>query len=269
MNYTVLGASGVIGRHVAAQLRQNGHEVFTPRRGDTSIFERPLGRVIYAIGLTADFRTRPFATIEAHITLLSDILQKADFEALVYLSSTRVYSGAASGHEETALWVNPANPSDLYNLSKLMGESLCLNSGRANNIRIARLSNVVGGEDADSDNFIPSLLREAKTGSLVLRSAPESAKDYIHINDVANLLIQLTERGINPIYNLASGIQIRHAEWIEKIQAMTQCSVRYEPDAPLLSFVPIDTTRLQQEFPFAPRSVFTVLEAYNAYTQPS
>ena len=57
--------------------------------------------MIYAIGVTADFRTRPFETMEAHVSVLCEILRDARLDSLTYLSSTRLYGGAASTGEGT------------------------------------------------------------------------------------------------------------------------------------------------------------------------
>src|SRR5919197_813364 len=64
---TVLGASGFIGGHLAKHFRALGYECLTPGRNEPSLYETDLGDVIYAIGLTADFRQRPLDTIEAHV----------------------------------------------------------------------------------------------------------------------------------------------------------------------------------------------------------
>lgn len=260
MNWTVLGASGVIGRRLVAHLRANGQVVSTPERDDPGLHQRPLGQVIYAIGLTADFRTRPYDTVQAHVTLLAELLQRADFSSLLYLSSTRVYARAALGREETDLGVQPQDPSDLYNLSKLMGESLCLNGGRSG-VRVARLSNVVGGEDTGSTNFVPSLVREARGGRILLQTAPDSAKDYIHIDDVAELLPRIATQGRERLYNVASGLQTRHAQWTEQLQRQTGCRVEVAPGAPSVSFAPIDISRIRTEFAFVPRPVLSALPA--------
>lgn len=256
--FTVLGATGVIGRHLVHVLCNAGKEVYAPTRDDEKMWCKPLGHVIYAIGLTADFRQRPFETVEAHVSLLARVLQGADFESLLYLSSTRVYSGATSSHEGALLRVQPDNPSDLYNLSKLMGESLCHATQRAS-VRIARLSNVVGDQEVGSDNFLPTLMREARAGRIVLRSAPSSAKDYIHIDDVAALLPRIATLGRERIYNVASGIQVSHAEWTEQLARITGCAVEYQKDAPPQGFIPIDNRRLTQEFSFQPLSPFSAL----------
>jgi nucleoside-diphosphate-sugar epimerase len=248
----------VIGRHFIKFLRARGEDVFAPNREDDSIFSRPLGHVIYAIGITADFRTRPIDTVQSHVCMLADILQRADFASLIYLSSTRVYMGASTSSEDNTFYVRPQDPSDLYNLSKLMGESLCLFCGREG-VKIARLSNVVGGEDHDSDNFIPSLIRDARKGKISLRTDLSSTKDYIHIDDVASLLYEIARTGQSDIYNVASGRQVTHAEWVNRLASLTGCSVEVEAEAPVVQCVPIDVKRVSDEFRFQAKSVFDAL----------
>lgn len=255
--FTILGASGTIGRRLVTWLRTAGEDVFAPGRGDAAIWHEDLGHVVYCIGVTADFRTRPLETVEAHVGLLQRLLAEARFEHLVFLSSTRVYGGAASddlpAHENMVLGVSPHSGSDLYNLSKLMGESLCLHGSRGRAC-VARLSNVVGGEDETSENFIPSLLREAGTGHIHLRSALDSAKDYIHIEDVVPLLARMARGPATGIYNIASGIRTSHAEWVDAIAAITGATVTVEAGAPKILFPPIDITRIRTEFGANPRS---------------
>jgi nucleoside-diphosphate-sugar epimerase len=251
---TVLGASGRIGRRLVERLRAQGLDVRSAARDDPAIFDQPLGAVVYAIGLTADFRQRPFDTVEAHVSLLSRLLQRARFQTLVYLSSTRVYAASAHGREDRPLAVQPSDPSDLYNLSKLMGESVCLNSGNAG-IRVARLSNVVGPVQAGSANFLDSLVSDALRGEVVMQSAPASAKDYLHLDDAVDLIGRMLQSGSHRLYNLASGEAIRHETWTQQLQQLTGCRVLWTPGAPVQSFPAIDIERIRQDFGFSPRSV--------------
>src|SRR5687768_14738265 len=87
---TVLGSQGFVGRHVVQELEQRGLPYFAPPR-EAPLSGTPLGDVIYCIGLTADFRSRPFETVEAHVVKLRDVLEGCDLDSLLYLSSTRVY----------------------------------------------------------------------------------------------------------------------------------------------------------------------------------
>lgn len=256
--FTVLGASGYIGGRVVARLREDGVEVFAPARNDASIFNRNLGHVIYAIGLTADFRSRPYDTARAHVSVLTDVLENCTFESITYLSSTRVYGHAMNGVTGRSFNVDPSDPSDLYNLTKLTGESLCLN-GKAANARVIRLSNVVGPGDVRSDNFIDSIVSEAMGGRLVVRSAPESSKDYIHIEDVAEMLPRIAANGRARIYNLASGVNVTHKEWTDEIASILPCDISYAPDSPVQIFPAIDVSQLIVEFGFSPRPVLSTL----------
>ena len=133
--FTVLGGTGFVGAHLARFLRACGDEVAVPPRD--AALSGDLSHVVYAIGLTADFRTRPFATIEAHVCRLSRLLERAKFESLLYLSSTRVYARTSVALEDMALAVDPTVTDDLYNVSKLAGESLCL-SRETPTVRVAR-----------------------------------------------------------------------------------------------------------------------------------
>lgn len=257
MNWTVLGASGTIGRRLSAHLRAAGHAVFSPDRGE-DIYSRPLGHMIYAIGLTADFRQRPFDTVDSHVSVLGELLKHGNFESLLYLSSTRVYGRAAGGNEDSPLPMLSQDPSDLYNLSKLMGESLCLQDARSS-VRVARLSNVVAGDDAESANFVPSLVREARSGRIVLQTSMDSVKDYIHIDDVVELLSRIAVRGRERLYNVASGIQTTHEQWTTLLAARTGCVVKVVPSAPTIRFVPIDIGRIRTEFDYHPRPVLAAV----------
>lgn len=251
--FTVLGASGYIGRRLVAHLRAQGHAVWAPVRGDSDIFTRPLGHVVYCVGLTADFRTRPFDTVSAHVGLLAEVLQRAQFDSLLYLSSTRVYMGAACTDEDACLAVLPGEPSYLYNLTKLTGESLCHTCGRAG-VRVARLSNVVGpGMDASSGNLVADLVYQARQGHVVLRSDPRSSKDYVHVDDLLDWLPRIALQGAAKVYNVASGVQTSHGQWLDWLRDRTGCTLEWPSHGPLQQFLPITAKRLQVEFAVHPR----------------
>src|SRR3954470_22708673 len=95
---TILGGSGFIGSALVERLAKIGLSCQAPDRGQ-KLTGKKLGDVIYCVGLTADFRSRPLETVDAHVCHLLHVLRDGDFESLVYLSSTRVYrnqTGVAS-----------------------------------------------------------------------------------------------------------------------------------------------------------------------------
>jgi nucleoside-diphosphate-sugar epimerase len=256
---TVLGARGFIGRQVAAVLQTHGFSPYCPDKVE-DIGRRSLGIVFYCIGLTADFRERPLDTVEAHVCLLNRLLLEANFDRMIYLSSTRVYAGLHGIVGEGAdLRVNPNSFSDLYNLSKIMGESACLHSGR--DAVVVRLSNVVGS-DFSSNNFLFDLIREAcDNGYIILRSALESSKDYILVGDGVNALIAIAAHPApRPIYNVASGRNLTNFQVCETIARVADCDWEVSVGAPLLDFPCINVSRAQQDLGLVSGDVLALIE---------
>jgi nucleoside-diphosphate-sugar epimerase len=250
--YSIFGASGFIGSALVSHLRMKGRRVRAIGRHEAPPrSHEKLHHVIFAIGVTADFRNRPLDTIDAHVTQINELLREGDFLSLTYLSSTRVYEGNASTAETAALVAKPAEPGALYNISKIAGESICLTCGRPN-IRVARLSNVIG-RGADQHSFIDQILREGGArGEVALRSHPDSVKDYIALEDVLNLLETISLRGRDRIYNVASGQQTSHRQVTDAIAREAGWRIEFDLDAPRTIFAPIDIERAKREFGFAP-----------------
>lgn len=218
---TVLGAGGWIGAALVDDLRRQGCAVLPVGRIDLNDWlasGEVVGPVIYAIGLTADFRQRPYATAEAHVGLLSRVLQRTGLSQLLLLSSTRVYARSDNTDEVTSLPCLSSDPSDLYNLSKLMGEALVLQDPRPG-LKVARISNVVGVGQPRS-TFVGSLLEEAGTsGQVTVQQPASTAKDYVALQDVVRLLPQIVVHGQQRLYNLGSGTNTTHQEvaaWLER-----------------------------------------------------
>ncbi len=256
MKFTVFGGSGFIGRNLVEYLERKGHEVRAPVRGEDEIIGADLGHVIYAIGLTGDFRTRPFDTVDAHVVKLTRLLRTSRFDSWLYLSSTRVYGRLAHesvAHEDTPLPVLP-DADGLYDISKLMGEALCLGQNHPH-IRVARLSNVYGiGQSRHT--FLAAILAELKAaGKVIIREAPESAKDYVALADVLVLLEDIALSGRKRLYNVASGTSVSHAELAGKLRQLTGKVVEFEESAIRRTFVRIDVERVKAEFGFTPVSL--------------
>lgn len=249
-SFTVLGAGGFIGAAVAARLTSLGCSVHAVTRVSLPhLFaaRRNAGHVINCIGLTGDFRRRPLDTAEAHVGLVARCLAELQFDSFLLLSSTRVYARARSTLEDGALAAMPADPSDLYNLTKLAGEALCLADPRPT-VRVVRLSNVYGA-GMPAETFLGQVLAEGmSSGSVLFRQSPWSAKDYVSIGTVARLLPVIGMGGRYRLYNVASGRNTAHAAIADLLHAVAGWRTGFATDAPTLINVPIDTTRITTEF---------------------
>lgn len=211
--YTIIGASGFIGSRLLTALRQRGDDAYAPVRGEGGLVGRELGRVFYCAGLTADFMTRPFDTVDAHVGVLTEVLREADFERLIYLSSTRVYDslGDRGGRETDVLEFDVAAPRNVYDLSKALGENLCLarSGGRA---AVARLANVFDWRD-EAGGFLSDLLKRARRERVIeLPSSPLAGRDYVHADDVIAALLAMDAQGAHGVVNVASGLTVSNAE---------------------------------------------------------
>lgn len=249
--YTILGSSGFIGRHMAVHLADIGLPVRTPVPDDWPALPQDLGHVFYCIGLTADFRNRPFDTIEAHVGILSRFLQRHRYDSFTYLSASRYYARTGSSAEATPIPVTSTDPDQLYDLSKLTGEALVLNVA-GDRARVARLANVFGA-DFESDNFLSSVLRDAaQDGRVVFQGDPASTKDYVAVEDVAAILVSMAQDGRRPIYNVASGRTTSHAD-IAAVLRHEGAVVYFAPGAPVVARPAIDNTAIREDFGFSPR----------------
>ncbi len=209
---TVVGAAGFVGARLTSRLRADGWDVYAPAKSDPELLQRDLGTVFYCAGLTADYDARPFDTVEAHASLVSDLLRADRFERLVYCSSTRLYDGQrkAEAHEAEALLFDPANPRHVYDLSKALGENLTLarTGGRG---AVARLSNVYDWTDGSPGFLSEWLIAARRTRDLVLESSPNIARDYIHLDDTVGALIAIATAG-QGVYNVAAGALSTNAD---------------------------------------------------------
>ncbi len=257
--FTVLGSSGFIGSHLVNRLKCGDFDCYTPAKYE-DVAGIKLGHVIDCTGLSADFRTKPFETVESHVCHTLKILRECKFDSFLYLSSTRVYGTREGIARESDIVLNqPLNPNDLYNISKIMGESLCFTSG-GENVRVVRLSNVYG-YDIKSENFIFSLIRDTlHNKKMVLNTTLDTSKDHISVDYVVKILYQIALHGKYRIYNVAKGENTTTGQIVNKLAELTDCSIEVSKDAQKICYPRICIDRLKEEFAFSPSNIIDDLE---------
>jgi nucleoside-diphosphate-sugar epimerase len=259
VRFTVLGAGGYIGSRLVETLSSAGHECRAVTKSDQWDEGADFGNVVFAVGLTADFRRRLADTVEAHVCEAVRFLRTARYDSFLYLSSTRVYNGIADAREDARLVVDPTEPEDVYNLSKLMGEAFCLAHPNSA-VRVVRLSNVYGGSGS-SPSFLDDLLTAAGGGVIHLRTDPASEKDYVHLDDICDLLPRISLEGRCRLYNVAAGRNVTHERIVGILARQTGCRVEVEPGAPVVKAPRISIERVREEFAFTPRRLEDELSA--------
>jgi nucleoside-diphosphate-sugar epimerase len=257
--YTVIGGTGFIGSEIVKLLKEQGHEVYLPKRNSNKLFLKSLGIVIYAAGYgDCNF---PLEVLEANTILLSNLLSKGDFEQLVYISSTRIYMNSPQSSEDSDLRISSFDSRKLFNLTKLVSEEICLKSCK--NIVIVRPSNVYGTA-LNSTLFLPSIVRDAINKSEInMYVDPTYEKDYVSVEDVAKATIMLTKKRnlAYKEYNLASGKNISAGVIAEIISQETGCKIIWHSKDNNENFPVTDISRLTQEINFTPKKLTSELKA--------
>jgi nucleoside-diphosphate-sugar epimerase len=267
LKFTILGSSGFIGSNVSKTLKNKNFNCYTPDVRKESLDGKNLGNVIYSLGVS-DFRNKPSDTIDAHICILNKILKNCSFDSLLYISSGRMYYNVDSTLEENSLIGNPNMKNDLYNISKLQGESLCMSMNNPK-IKIIRPSNVVG-ITAPSNLFIPSLIKEAvTTKKIILHSTLDSEKDYVHIDDLVQLIPKIISSNEFQLYNIASGYNISSNKIIDEIIRLTDCELEIASDAKKFSSGQINIDRIKNEFNFEPTRIIDKIKELVEFYQNS
>lgn len=265
---TVLGSSGFIGTHLTRSLHAAGIPFQAPAREEL-LAGRDLGAVIDCAGITADFRVRPYDTVDAHVCRIVGLIRHCSFDSFVYLSSTRLYKDhpESKAREEDDLRVSPAGAGGLYNLSKAMGEAVVLTLGERG--RVVRLSNVYG-EGSEPHNFLASIITDAlTTGSIVLETSLDSAKDYINVADVVEVLPRIAVGARQQVYNLGAGRNVSNGDIAAAIARLTGCSVSVRENAETWTYPTVDVERARGEFGFQASHLIDDLPALiDAYRHP-
>ena len=229
----VTGAHGFLGRAVVARFVADGHECIAATRGagvlpgakmlhvpDYSELVALPGAVLIHLAETRSITATDGAG-SAHLeasTNLVRVLLGMHWEHVIYLSSAAVYGDrAASAHlpEE-----NP-EPVSNYGRTKLACEAMVLAEGGT----VLRSTNLIGPGMA-ADNVLADILGQLdRTGPLVLRSlAP--VRDYLWIEDAAELVVRAAGRQKGGIFNAASGRVVSVAELAKLVLATARQSSR-------------------------------------------
>jgi nucleoside-diphosphate-sugar epimerase len=251
-SFTVLGAAGFVGGHLVEHLRRNGHDVWAPDRDDPSIYQRDLGHVVYCIGVVRDRVRRLFDTAEAHACKLAQVLERAHFRRLVYLSTTRLYDGIEGVADETAEFrLDPQKFGHFYLLSKAFGETLVYHTGK--NTAVARLANVYDDRLARQD-FLCTTVRRALDRNLIeIDSDPTAGRDYIHVDDVCRALERIALEARHSVYNVATGSVLTNQRLAELCDRALGCRLVFRARDAAKPPPTISIGRLERDFDIHPR----------------
>lgn len=169
---------------------------------------------------------------KAHIINLNELLKYGKFDKVIYLSSTRVYDDLTAKKnidEDAVLSVSPLNKRHIYDISKLMGEALCMSYQNQKCI-VLRLSNVFN-DKKDKNSFLSKFLNKIsksnKKKSIYFNFSPYSARDYIHLSDVLKIIYKISKKGNKKIYNVCSGEMISNLDLSKMVKRCIGAEIKF------------------------------------------
>jgi nucleoside-diphosphate-sugar epimerase len=244
--FTVVGARGFIGSALVERLRAEHHDV-TGVSHDADIDPASnLGHVIYCSGIAATAAPDAGYAYAVHVEGLRRIIAAGAATSILYLSSTRVYGASSDTSEGAPLSVDPSG-NDIYRITKVAGEALCLAVAQPA-FRVARLSNIAGASFR-SPLFLSDIVRQAAAGERVaVRTTRDSGKDYLHVDDATRYLIAIATRGRERLYNVAFGSNVENGAIFDALAAASGATIEIAPNAARAITPPIDVARLHAEF---------------------
>lgn len=252
LRLAIIGGRGFIGGAIARQAAAAGHEVQVHAHDAVAALGR-VDAIVYCSGVAWGAQERPLDAFDAHVSSVERLLRSKPIGRFIYVSSTRVYDGAPTTRETENLVLAPPYREDVYRLSKIAGEAVVL-TGHPN-ASVLRLSNVYG-RSYSSGLFLSDVLRQAATtGVAKVRTSPESAKDYVCVDDVASAVVALCVREhAESIYNIANGTNTKHEEIFAFLRSHG-IRVEVPHGAPAAIAAPIDIERIRHALPWSPRAL--------------
>lgn len=135
-------------------------------------------------------------------SIVLDTFNKTQINKIIYTSSSSVYGNNILCNENDEL-----KPLNLHASLKVSNEKLIEEYCKKNNIdyTITRIFNMYGGDDKFS--IISKIINACKNSTTIqLVNEGNAIRDFIHIDDVVSVYIQLLEINNIPLLNVGTGV---------------------------------------------------------------
>lgn len=210
----VLGAGGFLGGRLLAACKAAGIEAPGLGSRDVDLADasagarlaeklRPRDVLVFLAALTPD-KGRDSGTLMRNLAMgraVCEATRAVELAQLVYASSDAVYSFATTSISEET----PAIPLDLYGAMHRTRELMLATEAKAP-LAILRLTAVYGAGDTHNSYGPNRFLQQALAdGRIPLFGNGEETRDHLHVDDAADLILQVVSHGSTGLINLATG----------------------------------------------------------------
>jgi UDP-glucose 4-epimerase len=261
----VTGASGFIGRHLVARLRERGAPVIALARstpaaelpfsvvcvGDYATYEPPADAVLVHLAEPPHIASVDREG-ERHVAKMRDqaaALLARRYARAIYVSSATVYGdhSATPRRPDESL----SEPAKIYSQAKLAVEALFQH---ANGV-VARATNIFGRGMSPGTIFGDIFRQLDEHGPIVIRETTP-VRDYLWVEDAADALVAIATGQARGLYNLASGHAVSCEELAQVVLRLDGQNGRDVVGAlpPRQSILRLDISSTVRDFNWTPRT---------------
>ncbi len=269
MNIILTGANGNLGQHIQKLNERNKAftSIFPLVRDNwdslTNLDYKKVDAIIHtASDIHADIFSKPDEVLESNVMITAKLLRlckEKNIKKFVFISSCSVYGELSNSAEE-----KPIQPITLNGFTKAFNEELITAFCKKNNIRylILRVFNSFGGDDKFSVLF--KILRSAKQGTpFVLQNGGLAERDFIHVEDVAELTQKLTLMKLeDECINVGSGKAVKIIDLVNFVEKKFGMLNKVEGENPNeTSYSVANVKKINRLIEFKPRDIFAFIDS--------
>jgi nucleoside-diphosphate-sugar epimerase len=251
----ITGAGGFVGAALAQRLVRDGHAVHVLLKGSTKRWrlasvqkdlrtheidltdfeglQKLAGEVkpelVYHLAAHGayPFQSDPDAIIQTNILGTWNLLKalaKIDYQAFVSAGSSSEYGFKDFAMRETDL----PEPNSYYAVAKCAQTLLCQHVARTEkrSINTLRIFSAYGPFE-EPTRLVPTLIRRALKGEELLLVPPDTARDFVFVEDIVDAFLQTNQLGKlqGEVINLGTGVQSTVRDVVESILRHTGARV--------------------------------------------
>lgn len=223
MKVVVTGANGNLGSHLLQIAPDYNIDIVPVSRKEwcniKHIVDDSIDAVIHAAGdIRSSISNNPTQYLESNIiatTRLLELCLANSISKFYFISSCAVYGDVNSTNESQR-----CNPISINGKIKKLNEDIISEFCGANNINFTcfRVFNLFGGYDKFSIvNYISKAINSST--DFTLNNGGTSQRDFIHVSDVADIILNMVEHEVFPEYlNVGTGISTKIIDLLNIIQ---------------------------------------------------